>query len=205
MQESRGGYFITCYSSISNIPDCCKVTWKVGVWSWSDSRIKFLFLSPGLKKSLFILKGHCDFFKPLSSPFGHTRCSDSICILNLRTPVEIFYHDPNIRSDLCCPWELPSRSSAAWTLPLPFHHPFGALFCNNLNSVENSVPCTMTLKLCLPSSGNLMAWFPNRLLTLYMRLLVRSHVRGCHASGASFRVYSFTLGAIIRTKWIVQN
>lgn len=43
-----------------------------------------------MKKFLVVLKGHCNFSKLISSPFGYTWCSDSICILNLCTPVEMF-------------------------------------------------------------------------------------------------------------------
>ena len=126
---------------------------KVGSWSGFWIRILFFFFFSRIEKLLFTLKSRCVFFKPLSSPFVR---SWVLCQHLHSEPLPRsgnFQHDRSICSDLCCSRELPSLSRVAGPLPLPFHHPFCVLLCNNLGAAENSTPCTVPLKLGRTSRG----------------------------------------------------
>lgn len=123
-------------------------------------------------------------------------CSDNICMLNLCTAVEIvtmiiigaltFAALENCR--LC---------HLGLCLSIILSELF---FCNNVGAAGSSVPCTTPLKLCLPSSGYLAAWFLHRLLGFHLQLLVHWQVRG-----ASFNVCSLPLCFRIKMKSIEQT
>ena len=163
------GYFKTCARTA--LETHRTVSRSIESWEleWLQDKDS-IFFSPEFKNFLFTLKGYYDFFKSLSSPFDHTWV---LCEHLHSEPLHCsgnFQHDHNICSDLCCSQELPSLSSVACPLPLPFHHSFRVL-CNNLGAAENSVPWTVPHKLDCTSRATTLLHFYTDISPFHMQLL----------------------------------